>query len=151
MARPIAVHKYQLGYNDGKLSADITLSNSSWTKIWEYTVKANEGIRLGRLRDGYIYLKVVDSSGNTIHGLFRIVVVSPDGEITKVLYTNTTRACGDIADILKKPRLPPLHRYPIRENWKIRIEMKSESASATIDYDNAGNILALDCLKVTYA
>ena len=149
MPKVLNVYKHTFTYGEGKLSADVSVSASEWTTIWKYTVGSNEAFVLGRA-DGYFYIKVINTSGNQFHGIVRIVVESPDGSIRKALYTISTRVCGDISDITKKPRLPRLHKTPIPENWKILIQMKAES-SDTLDYDNAGNLLAMDCYKLVLA
>jgi len=129
--RVLNVYKYTFTAKDNGITSDVSVTSSDYTTIWRKTVSDNEGYKIGRT-DGYFYIAIKDTSGNTVHGTVRIVIVSPDNSIRKVLYELNTRLCGDATDIFKKPKLPPLHRGLITKNWKIELELKAE-ASATVD------------------
>lgn len=136
-----------LTYANGALSADVAVSATAWTKIWEFTNEDPNSVIYVGGKHGYFYFKVVTVAPADIDGAVRVAIADPNEIQTQVVWQGRSETLdADVTDKTKKIKLD-LRKPGAKYLSKIVIFMIATSAS-TLDYDGATNAIYLDCTQV---
>ncbi len=141
------MQKFPRVYNksDFGLTSDVTCQPEMWTTVGSVTVPAQQFVTfgIGSVANGVdtrevCYIKLVDSSGNQLHGKIRLVLA--DANLVKKIVVAEQRTERLSASENDRTQGFLLGEYPIRakEDSKLLIEFYPDSTSAvTVDHDNA--------------
>ncbi|MHA1864999.1 MAG: hypothetical protein ACTSWZ_00710 [Candidatus Heimdallarchaeaceae archaeon] len=129
--------------SDG-MSADVDCASGKYTKIWEYTIPAQQSITVGyglpnTNETGRLFIDTEDTSGNDVDGWIRIAVANANETAIDVVFEQRTEILSENAtDMTKWVSLPEIKSYPAlgrlpKEDDRIQILFKPDSA-CTVDY-----------------
>lgn len=130
--------------------ADVTLtSGTTYNLVGEYAVPAQQvihigfGIAVNPLNQGYMYFVAKDVANAEFPGFWRISVANANTtaiDVVKEFYS--TQVNGDPNDKSKMMPLPEITTYPVlqrspKQDDRIRVEMKPDTAGKVLDYGNS--------------
>lgn len=143
----MGVFERTLNYANGDLPADVAVSATAWTKVWEFqNTDPNSVIYIGG-KHGYLYLKLVTVAPADIDGRVRIAIADPNETVVKTVWEGRTQLLdASTTDKTQKLKLD-LRKPGAKYLSKIIISMIADTA-ATLDYDGATNVIYLDCTEV---
>lgn len=140
-----------LTYDDGDLGADVQISLTSWTKVWEFTNNDPNSVIYVGGKHGYFYFKVVTVAPADIDGAIRIAIADPNEIRTEVVWQGRTETLdASVVDKTQKIKLD-LRKPGAKYLSKIVIYMISSmaaGATSLLDEDGTTNAIFLDCTQV---